>query len=263
MAKAKRLYDDILREELDVWVGSASYLRIKEAREEAEELFVSVGMIDDYLAIRDNPRSDDSFRAMICLGRYIELTPKLAKLAEDGFPKHLLERLNQGDLSVHDELALFLLRHELHCRTTPKIPHSASLGRTFKPSDINFLVALMIEQCSVIGKFPNSLIYLNGLRLLGENNKHRKDFRFHRFAMTVFGVFQECLQNGRAITLRSLARILEVKHTSLARQREQLKEHWDALSDETGEYWLFADERSGEGPLPEHLKAGPVQFPDI
>ena len=263
MARASRPYEDLLRKEFNSWLEDPRSLGAAEAREDAEDLFVSVGSLTDYIKIRDHWGPESSFRARICLGSREELIPKLADLVEEGFPKPLLDRLGKVDRTVHDELALFLLRNELCCKESPQGPHAASLGKTFKRADINFLVALMIEQCGEHGRPPNSLLYLNSLRLLGENNKHRQDFRFHRLAMTVFAAFKECLRIGSATTLRSLAKMVGVEHTSLARHRDRLKEHWDVLSDETGEYWLFAAERSEEGPLPEYLKAGPVQFPDL
>lgn len=263
MARTSRPYENLLRKEFNSWLQHPSGLSNDVVRYGAEGLFVSIGTIEDYLKILDHCGSEANFSARICLGSREELLPKLAELVEAGFPKPLLDRLGQGDPTVHDELALFLLRNELHRKKTPLGPHAASRGKTFKRADINFLVALMIEQCGIHGSLPNSLVYLNSLRLLGENNIHRRDYRFHRFAMTIFASFRECLKAGTKATLRSLAEMVGAEHTSLARHRDLLKKHWDVLSDETGEYWLFADERSEEGPLPEYLKAGPIQFPDL
>lgn len=261
MAKKIKLYDKLLREEMSVWLSCPRFLNVREVREEAEDIFVSIGNIEDYLKIRQISPAGENFRANICSGDFMELKPKLSELTDAGFPDQYLNRLLSDDTTIYDDLSCHLLEDAANRRNNPPEAHAASLGKVYKDADINFLVALMLEKCARTNTIPNSLVYLAGLRLVGENSNHRADFLFHRFAATVFGAVKECFKKGQKVTLRTVSKMVGVEHTSISRQLERLKKHWELLSNRSGEYWLFADEDGKRTTVSKNKLTRPVRLP--
>lgn len=251
-----KAYDQFLLNQL------RSFLDSDELLEDAWWPFMVVGTIDDYLQIREKFEGSDWFRAQLCDTDEFELNPKLMKLAETGFPDTFMERLVRRDENVFDELSIWLLSQIDTTRTKQLPSHAIGRGAAPKPSDIRFLAALMLERAVKVGNIPNSLMYLVLVLLVGENPEFRADFSFRRFADSVFCEVARMTLEDKPVSARAVAKRLGVSATTITRQTDRLREHWDNEVGD-GKNWAGLALQAYDSNNPELIKrlSKPLKFP--